>query len=242
MIQKLISRLHLQDRYSWMKERKTEEYLLSDMLQELMNMGDELTWALRYTFAQDPVHRAIPQEQAKELCQRALDCGHEQAGKLKARFTGQSIQELCSVYQVQVLQELKDGAGGQIRFAEYVEPDQIWINEECVKRAEKLLQETDGMGELREHDVLEVLLAHECYHYIEYRNPEIFTVAYRQKRGRTALFGPGRLISLREIGAGAFASEMLGYSYPSSLYDVLFTYCFSPKAAFRLYERIKGSF
>ena len=65
-------------------------------------------------------------------------------------------------------------------------------------------------------------------------------MAYRQKTGRAALLGPARLLALREIGAGAFAAELLGYPYNSSVYDVLLLYCFSPEEACKLYGRMSA--
>ncbi len=233
-------------------ERQGVEYPLEEMLGELMAVQDEMTWALHYIFPADPVAGAIPEEHAARLCREACLCGRGQAQEVKRRFGEAGLGEICHAEKIHVSWDLEDEAVGSVRFAEYIEPSQIRINRTCAERAERLLQELgekQELGEvlepgkeqeLKKHRISDVLLAHEYYHCLEYRNPGLFTVAYRQKTRRAALFGPARLLALREIGAGAFAAELLGYSYHSSVYDVLLMYCVSPEKACKLYERMRG--
>ena len=98
--------------------------------------------------------------------------------------------------------------------------------------------ERTALPEMAGVSVEEVLLAHELYHYMEHIHPQLFTCSYRHRQGRAALFGPARLVSLSEIAAGAFIAGSLGFDYSCYLYDLAFTYSFSPKEAARLFARM----
>lgn len=220
--------------------RETVEHPFGEMVGELLRFPEEYDWARYYVFAGDPIAGAIPPEEADKLCAQAVQCGKKRAQALRRQFPDKSVREICQAMGVRVEEDLSDASGAQVRFAEFVEPELIRINPECVKRAEEQCAQLEAGNPLPEQTPGDVLMAHELYHFLESKEPELFTAAYRHKTGRAALFGPARVITLGEIGAGAFAKELAQLKTPAYVYDVIFTYCFHSAQAGRLYERIKA--
>ncbi len=222
----------------YIEDDTIKERPLHEMLAEAARVRDELVWAYRYVFPTDPVSGAIPPEQAEELCRKALECGRECAEEVRSRYPQLSMRAICEKCGVRVTWDLEDAGGSVVRFAEYEKPDHIRLNRECIRRTGRLLGEAEALPEMAGVSVEEVLLAHELYHYMEHIHPQLFTCSYRHRQGRAALFGPARLVSLSEIAAGAFIAGSLGFDYSCYLYDLAFTYSFSPKEAARLFARM----
>ena len=124
-------------------------------------------------------------------------------------------------------------------FAQYDEPKEITLFKDCVEKAEELIEKEGLQRFLPDFDLNEVLMAHELFHGIEYRNKkQIFTQTEKIELWRRPFSNKSKILCLSEIAAMAFAKRMTGISCSPYVLDVLLMYCYNEEAAEALYEEI----
>ena len=135
--------------------------------------------------------------------------------------------------------------GGEIRYAEFREPGEVVIYEECIKQAEQtfLDEELGSLAEagfLREERIREVLLSHEIFHYLEYQEGDTaFTRAFRHKREGVVRCLPGaKVMCLSEIAAMAFVKTFQGLPFSPYVYDVFLVWGCNRDAAYAVYAAV----
>lgn len=216
---------------------KMPVYPIADMLSVLTTLTDE-QWA-GYAFYHEILERKISPEKRIEYQAKANQCGQIEAEKLLREYPEDSVSSIIKKLGFKLSFPDTPNGGGHVIFAQYVEPDQITVFMDCVNKASDIIRE-EGLEEyLTGFDLKEVLLAHELFHGIEYRNAKtIYTQTEKIDLWRKPFVNRSRIIALSEMAAMAFAKKLTKLTCSPYVLDVLLMYCYNPEAASALYDEI----
>lgn len=215
----------------------TKTYPLERMLSELIKLTEE-DWGM-YAFSRDPLEGKFNPEQKRAYVKRAQDCGVEEARKLKSKYSFDSVKQLAKLLEFTVNAKDVPNGGGHVIFAQFVEPDQITIFTDTIKKAEPIFKDSTFVRILGDVDIFDILLTHEIFHGIEYANKDlIYTQTEKVELWRKPFSNRSPIICLGEIAGMAFAKELLGLEFSPFLFDVFFMYGYNKEAATCLYEDI----
>ena len=123
--------------------------------------------------------------------------------------------------------------GGQVLFAQFVQPDEITIFTDCLDKAETLGGLLPARAKLQS-----IILAHELFHAVEEANPDIYTRTEKIELWRKPFSNKSCIVCLSEIAAMAFAKQLLGLDFNPYALDVLLVYPYDAQAACGLYAEI----
>lgn len=193
---------------------------------------------LFYIFAGDPLSGRVSDEEKLRYGREAADCGRALAEKLCRQ--GALTMEQHILAQGGQLSRPPAPEGVPLPlFASFTEPDSIMVYSGNAQGTDEL-RRREGLEDLTgTAPAEEVLLAHELFHLLEFRDPDLYT---RQKHlllwklwrweNRSSIF------CLSEIAAMAFAEAMTGL--PCSVYvlDFLMLYVNSPQTALQKHRNI----
>lgn len=208
---------------------------MEGMVEKLMKIPEE-NWG-KYAFLHEPLERKFCEEQKKDYTRCAIECGKNEADLFLQRW--KSVGEAVSEEGIKLLTPDTPAGGGHVLFAQYVEPDEITVFMDCVSKAEHLIDEEQLRQTLAGANVYELLLAHEFFHYIEYKKEkEIYTQTEKIELWRKPFSNRSKIVCLSEIAAMAFAKRILNLSYCPYIMDVLLVYSYNKEAAIALYEEI----
>lgn len=213
------------------------KYTIGEMLEELTGLTYQ-QWG-GYAFYHEPLERKFSPEQKVEYTRKANACGEEEAEKMLMEYPGKNIREIAEEMGFTVKTPKTPTGGGHVIFAQYVEPKEITVFMDCVEKAVELIEKEKLQRFLPNFNLEEVLMAHELFHGIEYRNrKQIFTQTEKIELWRRPFSNKSKILCLSEIAAMAFAKRMTGISCSPYVLDVLLMYCYNEEAAAALYEEI----
>lgn len=213
------------------------EQTIGKMMENLVQIPEE-RWG-RYAFLHEPLERKFCEEQKKAYTGRAIECGRREADLFLEKWKESSVKEAVLGEGMKLLTPDTPAGGGHVLFAQYVEPDEITVFMDCVSRAEHLIEEQQLQQMLAGLNIYELLLAHEFFHYIEYKKEkEIYTQTEKIELWRKPFSNRSKIVCLSEIAAMAFAKRILNLSYSPYIMDVLLVYSYNKEAAIALYEEI----
>lgn len=209
-------------------------------LRQLTEALCALTWEdwIFYIFAGDPLSGRLSDGEKLRFGREAARCGRELAERLRGQ--GDLSMEQQILAQGGRLSRPDAPAGGPLPlFAAFTEPDSIMVYSGNARATDELRQR-EGLEELTgTTPAEEVLLAHELFHLLEYRDPALYT---RQKHvllwklwrweNRSSIF------CLSEIAAMAFAEAMTGLRCSVYVLDFLMLYVNSPQTALKKHQDI----
>ena len=204
-----------------------------------------LSWGdwTEYAFAREPLNGRLTDGTRRDLMERARLCGEDWAGRLAVRFETRSPLKIAEGLGVTVRDAAVPHGQDRVLFAEYVEPDEVYVYGDAMDKVRALLrrpQVREAVGPNMHPRAL--LIAHETFHVVELqRRDEVWTQSYRiDTLGIGPLHNRSRLVVLSEIAAMAFARTLLGIGYSPYVMDVLMTYAYSPAAGTSLYDEVMG--
>lgn len=185
------------------------------LLERLLPLPAAAFW--RECFSRSAATRSLPPDRLRELGRRADSCGRAAAKPYIERAGTRDLDALCAAEGL-ILQEMEEPQpAGQEIFALFEEPATIYLRSDLMRQTEDRIRGGGWERLLGRHPIRDILLAHEFYHVLESRDPALFTVAHRENAGWLKL--PRQLQPLREIGAMAFADELLGLGYSPFVLD-----------------------
>lgn len=210
---------------------------LAEMVKAMLELSDQALGL--YAWSADPLAGKFSLTQKTDYMTQAIRCGREEAKLIQAEYQTADPDQLAGLLGLKINEPELPVGGGHVIFAQYVEPDEVTIFTDAVRKAEVLIRE-ENLGELLEEvDVRRLLLAHEIFHAIEYRKSEsIFTKTEKVELWRKPFSNRSGLIALSEIAGMAFAGELLGISFSPYVFDVILMYGYNKEAAAALFEEI----
>lgn len=201
-----------------------------EMMRVLEKLDDK-QWG-RYAFRREPLEGKFTTEQKQVYIHAATQCGCDYAHQLVEKYGSRDPWKLAKHMGITIKTPAIPAGGGQVLFAQFAEPDEITIFTDCLERAA-------GLKVLPTREKLErILLAHELFHVVEHRNPEIYTRTETVELWRKPFSNRSHLICLSEIAAMAFAKTLLELPWSPYLLDVMLVYPYDAEAACALYEEI----
>lgn len=128
---------------------------------------DDRQWG-RYAFSREPLEGKFTPQQKDAYTAAANACGAEWADKLAAEHDTRDPLTLCGELGLKLKTPATPAGGGQVLFAQFVQPDEITIFTDCLDKAETLGGLIPARAKLQS-----IILAHELFHAVEEENPEI---------------------------------------------------------------------
>ncbi len=209
------------------------------MLEPLLQM-DALQWGM-YTLSQDPLYGRISRENRVRIITQAQKTGREMARQIKERWQTADPAVLCRCLGAQLRQMPGEEACGIYIFAQFEEPDVIYVASDMLARAEEAARL--AFPQLSRIPAEQLLLAHEIYHLLEFRMPALDTCTATAPVWQWGKVKWNRRIrSASEIGAMAFAQALTGIEYSPQLLDILLIYGRDPAGAAALADRILAQY
>ena len=211
--------------------------MIKQWCQELSCFPQEV-W-ISYAKSREPLTRLVSLEEYTSHFHAARKCGMDLAYKARQEWGAVSCQEMAEQLGVRVERLPMPDGEGMLTFAMYHEPDLIEVFTDNAAATELLIRESGGVEFLGEVDICEMLLAHELFHAIQLKHPDLYV---NQKHIRLWKIGPfvrySALLSLEEVAAMAFAETLLGLTCTPYVYDVLMLLPQATMEARKLYDRL----
>lgn len=202
------------------------------MAQKLQSLTDT-QWG-RYAFSREPLEGKFTPEDKDSYTQAAVSCGKEWAQKMATLYGTRNPRQLSDRMGIRILTPDIPTGGGQVLFAQFVQPDEITVFTDCLDKAAVLGDILPGREKL-----MNVLLAHELFHAVEEQNADvIYTRTKTIELWRKPFSNRSHIACLSEIAAMAFARELLGLEFNPYALDVLLVYPYDQNAAYGLYDEI----
>ncbi len=193
---------------------------------------DDRQWG-RYAFSREPLEGKFTPQQKDAYTAAANACGAQWADKLAAEYGTRDPLTLCGKLGLKLKTPATPAGGGQVLFAQFVQPDEITIFTDCLDKAETLGGLLPARAKLQS-----IILAHELFHAVEEANPEIYTRTEKIELWRKPFSNKSCIVCLSEIAAMAFAKQLLGLDFNPYALDVLLVYPYDAQAACGLYAEI----
>ena len=227
-------------RYQSMMERpKFPQRDLAQMLNDLIEINPE-EWGI-YAFSRDPLHAKFQNEERKALAGQALLCGQTYARRVVKEHGSDDPLQLLKKLGVKVkFVDIPENTD-RVLFAEFLEPDEVFVYTDAIDRAKRLMEDRKVRQALTAKlNLRRTLLSHELFHVLEIRDKkEIFTQTYRHQLWKAGpLKNASKVLALGEIAAMAFAQELCGLPYSVYVIDVLLLSGYSDNEASGLYEEM----
>lgn len=196
----------------------------------------------KYLVNADPIRGKIKGNTREEIIEKSLRCGYEEADKILSRVEKTrgtiDISLLAKRLGITVKTMKAQNAMDYICFGTYEEPGIITLYEDNIKLGEILISKYQLTG-LQGVDLMDIILAHEIFHYIEARTPELYVNTYRLKLWK---LGPythkSGLICVGEIAGMAFVRRLLSLRFCPNILDILLVYPHDTKLAEVIYNQM----
>lgn len=191
-----------------------------------------------YAFEREPLKRKINSMQRKEMIQKAIMCGREEAKEFRHRFGVETPKSLYEKLGLHIFYSPEESTKYQIVFAQFIEPNQVVVFREVLHKIEELL-ERESLTIRGHYTAEEIMLAHELFHFVEsLKEQTIYTRTERIELWRRPFSNKSPIAVLSEIGGMAFAKELLGLDFCPFMLDILLLYAFDTKAAEELHKKM----
>jgi len=209
--------------------------VIQEWVSVLLELTDE-DWCL-YAFNRDPLVGRVPPGERMDFCRKAMECGTELARKTRNGHGEASPALMAERMGVKLVYKADEGANSM--FANFQEPDTITVYTPNAKATDALIAEHSLHDLVGQVQVVDVLVAHELYHFLEHAMPELYTA---RKLVSLWKLGPienrSRILCLEEIGAMSFTRELIGLACSAYIFNVLMLAPANLPKAQKLYERI----
>lgn len=188
----------------------------------------------RYAFSREPLEGKFTPEQKDAYTAKANACGAEWADRIAARYGSRDPWAIAQAMGLTVKTPATPAGGGQVLFAQFVQPDEITLFTDCLDKAETMGEALPPRAQLQS-----IILAHELFHAVEERNLDtIYTHTEKIELWRRPFSNRSSIVCLSEIAAMAFAKRLLGLPFNPYALDVLLVYPYDAAAACGLYREI----
>jgi len=216
-----------------------EERTVAAIVKDLCAIQD-VEWA-KYAFSREPLNGKFEDADRVSLTAKAYECGIEAAKDCMQKYGCDTPEKLADVLGLKVEYPDMPQNATRVLFAEFREPNNVYIYMDGVRRGKKLLDDPDVVQAFGGYiSITSILLAHEVFHVVEMKNKkniwsqthriELWTLPFFKNRSRIAV--------LSEIAAMGFTKAITGIDFSPYVMDAFMVYGYSPLAASALYEEM----
>ena len=196
---------------------------------------------VRIAFRDEPLRGKLTSAMKQSLDEGARAEGEARAALLQENGGTLSLDEAAAYWGVQVRDSRGSAAAGLGLFAVFHEPATIEIDVQNAADTDEALQKAGVYEALGAVPTREILLAHELYHFLEFRDGAGFTAQKHVTLWRLGRFAyKSSVPSLQEIAAMAFAQKATGLACSPWLYNVFMLAPHNPQRALALFESMTG--
>ena len=211
--------------------------MIKEMIKNLLSLPSSF-WD-EYAFGNELLRNKISPEEKKEFTEKAHQCGKDLAEEILCDNPAMSPSSLANSLGLNVSYIDEPTSSEYVMFACFNEPNNVRILNDIIEKAKIIIRDNNLYELLCHANIGEVLMAHEIYHYLEYKMPTIYT-----NRKLLTLWTLGKfkyksnVLCLNEIGAMAFTQKLLDLPYSPYIFDLLLLYTQNKQMARKLYENI----
>ena len=196
---------------------------------------------VRIAFRDEPLRGKLTSAMKQSLSAGARAAGAARAALLQENGGALSLDEAAAHWGVQVRDSRGSAAAGLGLFAVFHEPAAIEIDVQNAADTDDALQKAGVYEALGAVPTRDILLAHELYHFLEFRDGAGFTAQKHVTLWRLGRFAyKSSVPSLQEIAAMAFAQKATGLACSPWLYNVFMLAPHNPQRALALFESMTG--
>ena len=196
---------------------------------------------VRIAFRDEPLRGKLTSAMKQSLYEGARAEGEARAALLQENGGALSLDEAAAHWGVQVRDSRGSAAAGLGQFADFHEPAAIEIAQQNAADTDDALQKAGVYEALGAVPTRDILLAHELYHFLEFRDGAGFTAQKHVTLWRLGCFAyKSSVPSLQEIAAMAFAQKATGLACSPWLYNVFMLAPHNPQRALALFESMTG--
>ena len=196
---------------------------------------------VRIAFRDEPLRGKLTSAMKPSRSEGARAEGEARAALLQENGGVLSLDEAAAHWGVQVRDSRGSAAAGLGLFAVFHEPATIEIDVQNAADTDEALQKAGVYESLGAVPTREILLAHELYHFLEFRDGAGFTAQKHVTLWRLGRFAyKSSVPSLQEIAAMAFAQKATGLACSPWLYNVFMLAPHNPQRALALFESMTG--
>lgn len=220
------------------KIKKTDPYKhkeeLKEMIKNLMSMDSE-DFAI-YQVERDPISGKISKEDKEEIIEKSIETGITEAKILKETYGDNSPFSLGKKLGLNIEYKGKSGTLDYIYFGLFETPNNIFIYEDNIKKAEDLIENLKI--ENLNVDFKNIVLAHEIFHYIEEEKENLYTnIKTINLWSLGSLYThKSKLIAPGEIAGMSFSKELLNLKFNPNILDFIFLAAFDYDKSKVLYK------
>lgn len=189
-----------------------------------------------YYLSYDTLYRKFSHKQKFQYIKNAIECGNEEAYELKKTY--KSITQILDSFNLKI--EKIDALieyNGNLVFAQYISPDKIKISVDCINKVNNLIKECNLEDYFFNTSLINLLLAHELFHKIEYsKRNTIYTQTERIELWIKPFSNKSKIMQLSEIAAMSFVKNIVDLKFSPYLMDYLFIYCYNKDMCLKLYD------
>lgn len=192
-----------------------------------------------YVFAREPMSGKLTPDQQRALAEQARRCGRETAHKLRDRYPADSVAAICEKEGMVVRRQPQPQDGGRVLYAQFVQPNEITVFTHCLSTAAQFARSEGPLACLQPAALEPVLLAHELFHAVEEREPDLFSSAYRLPLWQLGPFHHTTpVLCLSEIAGMAFAKALTALAFCPYALDALLLYGYDAAGACAVCDEI----
>ena len=177
----------------------------------------------------DYLYDKIPRNEREKVKEEAVRCGQREAEALKKKYPHTLLEEILTELNIEVIFERLPLTDEFASVAYFQLPNQLVINKTLILEAEVICTQkkselpVEVLTYLNPSFWLEVVMAHELFHYLQQQKPALMVNTYRVKLWQIPFYThTSPIAALSEIGATAFAKVLLGLEhYPAFLENLL---------------------
>lgn len=222
---------------------------LPEMAEVFVSLDTD-TWG-RFILSHDMLHAKIPSDHVDEFIHNASMCGQTWARRTHERFQTTDPDMLAKSLGITIQMNGAHLNSEHLVFAQFIPETTLTIMSEPLKRYQVVRQQLMAQASHNQHDrlsrllptshiVRSLLVSHELFHVIEDQNEAtIYTRTAKILLWKLLGFeNHSTLRGLSEIGAGAFAQELVGVTFCPFALDILLTWAYDASKAQALYADV----
>ena len=195
-----------------------------------------------YAFTREILAGKLTCSEKMDHAEKSRQCGRKLAKDLRDLYREETVEELANLIGVSVDYIQSNSGNAYTEFARYYHPGRVTIYIDNANNTDMLIEQ-EGLREIiGAVKTADVLLAHELFHFMEFSQPDIYTMRKHILLWKLGPFkNESTIACLEEIGAMEFCKQILGLDYSPYVFDVLMLNACSPQRAKLVYDAIIAS-
>ncbi|HET7580261.1 MAG TPA: hypothetical protein VFK33_13365 [Bacillales bacterium] len=198
---------------------------------------NDFDWGM-YLSSRGSLFKKMTGMQIKQVIEGSLKCAEEQFEK----FRSTDLLDFAKAETIRIQEDDSPVQEAYLQLAFYKpKPPLIQISTKAIERIKDVIIEEQLSSLLGEVDLRRLVIAHEMFHHIESKEPEIFTQKPNVELKRFGRFRyRTRVTAASEMAAVHFSKLKLGLDYNPAVIEILLTYSVDQQRARAIMGQLIG--